>query len=203
MVQKKTFAPPPDPVIPSLRVSPQEARAKVAERIAAGEDMLKEWHLPGRPLADDMYQSERRAWDDHNETVLISIFDGRYFLDQYKKPGISGGLIDSYNDPTAMLRACSSTVVDKLNRLRSITTQIDLCKAPPTAEMTETKAQGAPERVRHICQRFSAISRQLQKRHAQRAPFEIRDEYDVQDLMHALLRLDFDDIRPDGLPGEA
>ncbi|MCZ6127750.1 malate dehydrogenase, partial [Escherichia coli] len=39
--------------------------------------------------------------------------------------------------------------------------------------------------------------RQLKKRHDGRATIEINDEYDVQDLVHALLTLHFDDIRPE------
>ena len=196
MAQKRTPAPPPDPEIPSLRTSQQEARAKLEQRISVGEAMLKEWHLPGKVLVDDDYQRQKNAWDEHNKTLLLSIFDGTLFLDQYKRQGISVGMINVMHDPTAMLRACSSTVTDKISRLRSICDQIDLCPAPAVA-VTEEKSQGGRDRLLQICRRFPAFARQLQKRHAQRQPFVITDEYDVQDLMHALLRLDFDDIRPE------
>ncbi|NQE61402.1 hypothetical protein [Caulobacter sp. RHG1] len=49
--------------------------------------------------------------------------------------------------------------------------------------------------VEKICLRFHKVARQLQHRHAERATLEIEDEYDVQDLLHGLLRLHFDDIR--------
>jgi hypothetical protein len=39
------------------------------------------------------------------------------------------------------------------------------------------------------------VARQLQKRQRQRKPFCVLDEYDVQDLLHALLKIDFKDIR--------
>jgi hypothetical protein len=48
-----------------------------------------------------------------------------------------------------------------------------------------------------ICDRFHAIARQLTQRREKRPTLEIKDEYDVQDLLHALLRLFFDDIRPE------
>jgi hypothetical protein len=41
------------------------------------------------------------------------------------------------------------------------------------------------------------VARQLRKRHRDRATLIIADEYDVQDLLHALLRLEFDDVRPE------
>lgn len=46
-----------------------------------------------------------------------------------------------------------------------------------------------------IGSRFHTVARQLRQRHANRSTLDITDEYDVQDLLHALLRLFFDDIR--------
>lgn len=51
--------------------------------------------------------------------------------------------------------------------------------------------------VRSICTRFPLAAKQLQERHEKRATLEVKDEYDVQDLLHALLRVHFDDIRPE------
>lgn len=48
-----------------------------------------------------------------------------------------------------------------------------------------------------ICDRFHGIACQLTQRRENRATLEIKDEYDVQDLLHALLRIYFDDIRPE------
>ncbi len=45
--------------------------------------------------------------------------------------------------------------------------------------------------------RFHAVAVQLRERHANRTTLDVNDEYDVQDLMHALLRLHFDDVRPE------
>lgn len=44
---------------------------------------------------------------------------------------------------------------------------------------------------------FHLCVRQLQRRHSKRPTLKIKDEYDVQDLLHALLRLHFDDVRPE------
>lgn len=43
--------------------------------------------------------------------------------------------------------------------------------------------------------RFHKVARQLRNRHASRKTLEIEDEYDVQDLLHSLLHIYFDDIR--------
>lgn len=49
--------------------------------------------------------------------------------------------------------------------------------------------------VVQLCGRFGQCARQLTKRHDDRPPFVINDEYDAQDLLHAILRLRFDDVR--------
>ena len=51
--------------------------------------------------------------------------------------------------------------------------------------------------VERLISRFHTISRQLLQRHNNRSTLKITDEYDVQDLFHALLKRDFDDVRPE------
>lgn len=49
--------------------------------------------------------------------------------------------------------------------------------------------------LERIFSRFHIIARQLRNRHDKRQTIDINDEYDVQDLLHALLKLYFDDVR--------
>lgn len=49
--------------------------------------------------------------------------------------------------------------------------------------------------IRTLCTGFHAVARQLRQRHEDRPTLDVEDEHDVQDLLHALLRLQFDDIR--------
>jgi hypothetical protein len=49
--------------------------------------------------------------------------------------------------------------------------------------------------VTTLCQRFHQFAHQLLDRYSNRETVRIIDEYDVQDLMHALLRFHFDDVR--------
>lgn len=51
--------------------------------------------------------------------------------------------------------------------------------------------------VSGICRRFGASARALQGRKHGRSDFAIENEYDVQDLLLALLRATFDDVRPE------
>ena len=54
--------------------------------------------------------------------------------------------------------------------------------------------------LERIFNRFHDIARQLRSRYDARETLDVKDEYDVQDLLHALLRLHFDDIRPEEWP---
>jgi hypothetical protein len=55
----------------------------------------------------------------------------------------------------------------------------------------------AAEIVREICRRFHLMAQQLKNRRAGQAPLLLQDEYDVQYLMHGILKLHFDDVRPE------
>ncbi len=49
--------------------------------------------------------------------------------------------------------------------------------------------------VETLARRFTGFAKQLLQRHGDRDTLKIEDEYDVQDLWHALLRAHFDDVR--------
>ncbi len=52
-------------------------------------------------------------------------------------------------------------------------------------------------KVEHLLKRFHKVALELRSRHENRGTLMIRDEYDVQDLLHALLCVFFDDVRPE------
>ncbi|REG90246.1 DUF2321 domain-containing protein [Flavobacterium aquicola] len=51
--------------------------------------------------------------------------------------------------------------------------------------------------INQICERFHLVTKQLRQRYNNRETLDIQDEYDVQNLLHSLLVLYFDDIRPE------
>ncbi len=55
----------------------------------------------------------------------------------------------------------------------------------------------AIDSLRSLLLRFHSVAIQLRRRHDNRPTIEITDEYDVQDLLHALLCIYFEDIRPE------
>lgn len=72
--------------------------------------------------------------------------------------------------------------------------------APPTrstasAGGSAVASADAVGLLRKIGNRFHAVARQLRLRHEGRPTLEVEDEYDAQDVVHALLCLEFDEIR--------
>lgn len=57
--------------------------------------------------------------------------------------------------------------------------------------------KNSDEIIENILNNFHRTVRQLKIRYDNRQTIEINDEYDVQDLLHALLLIHFDDVRPE------
>jgi hypothetical protein len=64
-------------------------------------------------------------------------------------------------------------------------------------EKEKDQTKNSLTNIEQICLRFHRVAIQLSNRHGSRETLRIDDEYDVQDLLHALLLIDFDDIRPE------
>ena len=76
--------------------------------------------------------------------------------------------------------------------LGQVETQMLHSLSAPSSSVTDTL-----DLLKLICSRFHLAAKQLQERHDKRPTLEIKDEYDVQDFLHSLLQIHFDDIRPE------
>jgi len=92
------------------------------------------------------------------------------------------------------------------SKLKVLQSYVEILEGELLTEETQPEAQAVtahasePDSItelRRIFSRFHLISRRLRIRHAGRSTIEIHDEYDVQDLLHGLLTLYFDDVRPE------
>lgn len=64
-------------------------------------------------------------------------------------------------------------------------------------EKKKPKPQAPLAHIENICSKFHLIAKQMRQRYKNRETLDIQDEYDVQDLLHVLLTLYFNDIRPE------
>lgn len=82
--------------------------------------------------------------------------------------------------------------------------RMNLTEQRVAADSTSPTEQDTLGLCKQLCQRFHAIARQLRLRGEYRTTLSIEDEIDAQDLLHALLRVQFDDIGADEwIPGYA
>jgi hypothetical protein len=72
--------------------------------------------------------------------------------------------------------------------------------APASTPATTSTDQIQPDpldALRKVCLRFHAVARQLRLRKDYRTTLEVEDDYDLQDLLCALLKLEFDEVGAD------
>lgn len=85
-------------------------------------------------------------------------------------------------------------IKDILSRVAETQSEIDtiIPKFTPTAPQRQ-----ATETLQDLFLKFHAVVKQLRQRQRDRDPFQVKDEYDVQDLLYSLLQIHFEDIRPE------
>jgi hypothetical protein len=99
-----------------------------------------------------------------------------------------------YQAEAVALKSQGRAIADFLKLCERLLRQVQI--KLPTIQ-PEPRTGNNADLVILLCKRFHFVARQLQQRQRGRTPFEINDEYDVQDLLHALLRLHFEDVRPE------
>lgn len=107
---------------------------------------------------------------------------------------------DFYKDfIKAEIMPCASNYEILTKRLKPAfdAVKADLPYILPQNSSPAIKETDRLELIINVLERFPAFCRQLKKRYNGRDSIEVNDEYDVQDLVHALLTLHFDDVRPE------
>ncbi len=87
-----------------------------------------------------------------------------------------------------------------MDPIPSASPQHQMQEAPPvpTHLQQSPQAESDPvELVKTLCCRFHSVARQLRLRGEYRATLSVEDEFDTQDLLYALLRIQFDNIDTD------
>jgi hypothetical protein len=120
-------------------------------------------------------------------------------LDQAKSNGLAQDVEPIAQVPFGRRAAHSAAEQAKLREVKLACRHL-LARLPQPIAPTESAfwIREPEELIMAVFARFHLFVRQLQTRHEDRATLDVRDEYDVQDLMHAVLRLFFDDVRAEG-----
>jgi hypothetical protein len=174
---------------PRLTRAPAEARPAIEDRIAKRRAILE------RPIRnpDELRDAEGAywTWDDGNRALLGQLFSTGEVSRTYTRMASLVGYDDA-PFPRAV-EFWANEVRDQLRKLDGVLEQLPFYDTHQTLVLKPDRDGLA--RMGRTLSRFHGVERQLQRRHDSRPTLLVQDEYDVQDLLHALLRLDFDDIR--------
>jgi hypothetical protein len=111
-------------------------------------------------------------------------------------------ILEGYGEYSAPYRLFKSANIEKVNgnykyefddQYPKIIAALKACKRIKPKEYSMNYDQVFL--LYNLFKKFHTVVKQLQIRHNGRKTINIEDEYDVQDLLHCLLRLYFDDIR--------
>jgi len=147
-----------------------------------------------RELENQRYDNpEHTEWQNFTSTVIRKIFgDNSPEESQFKK--IRYRTVVTERSPWADAQCQDAYIRGHQHAQQILLSLIKELKTFPSSEPDkETVSTNLP--IRLILEKFHAIQRQLRSRHDNRPTLEIADEYDVQNLLHALMRLVTDDIR--------
>ena len=199
---RKGTPPQPPTIPPKLIVSRSEAQQKLEAHIKKGREIAQRVITSEADM--EKADAEGDKWRDYAIRLLASLFDSSSLADEYrdKTQQISiGGSLDFTKERDFFKDRMNNWWIKELE---SILESLDLMQEGPVVNqpasannaVREKDPQAdALEKIALIVKRFHIVARQLRQRHNNRATLKIDDEYDAQDLFHALLRLFFDDIR--------
>jgi hypothetical protein len=190
-------------------MSEMDPRAVIAEKIvflAEFKQNLRRWFSgaftpeEGEELRSTISRAVHRARQIVMDTGCMKVFG-------ISPPPMIGGPIFENIDPFAdvfqhiygvsVIPTLMDAVEEAIGVLQSLEYLEREAREGQAASPDVVDLARTLQRVLHLCSRFDRIVRQLQQRHDSRDTITIEDEYDVQDLFHALLQLDFDDVRPE------
>ena len=172
-------------------LSPYEAIGLILRQLAQFEEIEK-LH-PEDPKA--------KKWHVTTEDILQAAFgkpNGKNHPNTAQFLSWAGDIVIDMGD-YAFEESYQKTLRHRRALLESCVKQLELLAPGQTgAPPAEQKIEASPlDTVLLICDRFHQVASQLAKRRRKLPTLEITEECDITDLFHALLRLRFDDIRPE------
>lgn len=178
-----------EPNTPQLVVALDTAKQKIMLQIKKGKEILDREVATAVALTG--VEAEYSAWREYTRDLLYKLFDSTSIGSEFWHVGESF-VSPIYYSLQEALDDHKHYVKSSLLKLNSILERLPLFEAN---EPSIDNGIGYLKVLEQIANRFHIVARQMRRRHHERPTLDVVDEYDVQDLVHALLRLSFDDIR--------
>lgn len=180
----------------------QEFKQKVEERLQVGKDFVARKMVTLAESADCW--KEFIKWDHYNLEMIKQAFeypDNVYAYDYDRTKDSAGGIYFSGNrrEPTVQeqIESTRSEMDAQVWRFERFSEKIELLKIKPGLILSTQPVKSGLDNLLTLLSRYHKVAQEFRNRRTDREPFVIKDEYDVQYLLGALLKLYFDDIRPE------
>jgi hypothetical protein len=165
---------PSDKQRPHLVVPRDEAKQRIMAQIEKAKTI---------PNASINENDEARRWYDFTTELLRQFFT-------------TDALSDEFTGRRSFFSGDDISANRYLRKLISIHERLDLY--PERSSTVSRNALIDPVAViERIIYRFHIVVRQIRQRYNNRPTLDVSDEYDIHDLFYALLKIYFDDIRPE------
>ncbi|WP_208643487.1 hypothetical protein [Pedobacter miscanthi] len=144
-------------------------------------------------------------WDFYNLEMLKNAFEfpDNAYADKYdRNRRMAGGIFFSgerRKEPTEheQIESTRSEMTSQVTKLERFYEQIELLKVKIDPAQRKAAGEKKLDQLLNLLKRFHKVAQEFRSRRADREPLVIRDEYDVQYVLGALLKIYFDDIRPE------
>jgi hypothetical protein len=190
--------------LPTLQVSRRDAKALIDERIKEGRRASMESYETSSKRAERRYAT----WDRRNYEFLIKLFDSDEIAKEYN--AIPKLVLTGTYRSAERAEQHQKRIDRKIKWFKELARRIDnhfpqIREAAGNLPSSETLS--ALDKVDLLCRRFHAVVNQLhQPKRRSRSSLSsvLKSEYDVQELLHALLWIFFTDVmREDPVPQRA
>lgn len=167
-------------------IPPQDALRLLRHQHKKGSQLLS-----NQPVDKGLFD----AWQNTTREYLIQAFgsnSGNLF--SFGRAGsytIFAGATDEYRNQQRA-EALEKELKILESAIEQLEAQLEIGESEP---LIQQHLSNPIQNIERIALRFHLVARQLRDRYSDRPTLDIADEYDVQNLLHALLRLFFDDIR--------
>jgi len=169
-----------------------KASAQISELIVQGKGLLD--RQVTSPEEIEGLKSDQSKWEKFTTQLFETIFESDQIATEFAGPGSMSWPINP--SATQRLAAVRKDIYMLVTALESIHERLDLFQEMPAARLAPAPDADGPEaRLTRLLDKFHLVSSRLSHRYNHRTSMRINDEHDVQDLLSALLAIEFDDIR--------
>jgi len=159
--------------IKKLEELKQKAETLISMPIRNSE--FEKWHRDTQIAIKRIFGRDATYLDEFNNVdYILSVFSDRILKYEFEK---------SYQNGIKRAITILDSFIDEIRKYWDESNE------------DEDNRVSALENIKLIIKRFHKVATQLRERYSARETLEIKDEYDIQDLFHALLKLFFDDIK--------